>query len=81
MRKESNGITLGLCVVPEESHDCRVMTKESHDCSFSLAPFNDDVLGLMRVMCRTRVTLLSFGTKEYVATSLNDVEPLCNSRV
>ena len=31
-----------------------------------MAPFNDNVLGLMRVMCGTRVTLLSFGTKEYV---------------
>ena len=30
-----------------------------------MAPFNDYVLGLMRVMCRTRVTLLSFGTREY----------------
>ena len=30
-----------------------------------MAPFNDNVLGLMRVMCGTRVTLLSFGTKEY----------------
>ena len=29
-----------------------------------MAPFNDNVLGLMRVMCGTRVTLLSFGTKE-----------------
>ena len=31
-----------------------------------MAPFNDNVLGLMRVMCGTRVTLLSFGTREYV---------------
>ena len=31
-----------------------------------MAPFNDNVLGLMRVMCGTRVTLLSFGTKEYL---------------
>ena len=30
-----------------------------------LAPFNDNVLGLMRLMCGTRVTLLSFGTREY----------------
>ena len=30
-----------------------------------MAPFNDNVLGLMRVMCGIRVTLLSFGTKEY----------------
>ena len=30
-----------------------------------MAPFNDNVLGLMRVMCGTRVTLLSFGTREY----------------
>ena len=31
-----------------------------------MAPFNDNVLGLMRVMCGTRVTLLSFGTREYI---------------
>ena len=31
-----------------------------------MAPFNDNVLGLMRVICRTRVTLLSFGTREYI---------------
>ena len=31
-----------------------------------MAPSNDNVLGLMRVMCGTRVTLLSFGTREYV---------------
>ena len=31
-----------------------------------MAPFNDNVLGLMRVMCGTRVTLLSFGTREYL---------------
>ena len=40
VRKESNGITLGLCVVPKESHDCTLVKyltpKESHDCSFSL---------------------------------------------
>ena len=30
-----------------------------------MAPSNDNVLGLMRVMCGTRVTLLSFGTREY----------------
>ena len=30
-----------------------------------MTSFNDNVLGLMRVMCGTRVTLLSFGTKEY----------------
>ena len=38
--KESNGSTLGLCVVPEESHDSthikELTPKESHDCSFSL---------------------------------------------
>ena len=40
VRKESNGSTFGLCVVPEESHDCtlekELTPKESHDCSFSL---------------------------------------------
>ena len=40
VRKESNGITLGLCVVPKESHDSilikELTPKESHDCSFSL---------------------------------------------
>ena len=40
VRKESNGSTLGLCVVPKESHDCTLVKeltpKESHDCSFSL---------------------------------------------
>ena len=35
-----------------------------------MAPFNDNVLGLMRVMCGTRVTLLSFGTKEYFIFSI-----------
>ena len=38
--KESNGSTLGLCVVPKESHDStlikEVTPKESHDCSYSL---------------------------------------------
>ena len=39
--KESNGSTLGLCVVPtKESHDSalikEVTPKESHDCSLSL---------------------------------------------
>ena len=29
-----------------------------------MAPFNDNVLGLMRVMCGTKVTLLSFGTRD-----------------
>ena len=40
VRKKSNGSTLGLCVVPKESHDCTLVkeltSKESHDCSFSL---------------------------------------------
>ena len=40
VRKESNGSTLGLCVVPKESHDCTLVKeltpKESHDCNFSL---------------------------------------------
>ena len=40
VRKESNGSTLGLCVVPKESHDStlikEVTPKESHDCNFSL---------------------------------------------
>ena len=30
-----------------------------------MAPSNDNVLGLMRVMCGTRVKLLSFGSREY----------------
>ena len=38
--KESNGSTLGLCVMPKESHDSTLIKeltpKESHDCSFSL---------------------------------------------
>ena len=37
VRKESNGRTLGLCVVPKESHDCTLVKeltpKESHDCN------------------------------------------------
>ena len=38
--KESNGSTVGLCVVPKESHDC-ILVKEltpnkNHDYSFSL---------------------------------------------
>ena len=36
-----------------------------------MAPFNENVLGLMKVMCGTRVTLISFGTKEYFAKVLN----------
>ena len=40
VRKESNGSTLGLCVVPKESHDYTLVKeltpKESHDCSYSL---------------------------------------------
>ena len=40
VRKESNGSTLGLCVVPKESHDCTLVKyltpKESHDCRVSL---------------------------------------------
>ena len=31
-----------------------------------MGPLNDNVLGLMRVMCRTRIKLLSFGTREYL---------------
>ena len=38
VQKESNGRTLGLCVVPKESHDSTLVKeltpKESHDCSF-----------------------------------------------
>ena len=41
VRKESNGSTLGLCVVPKESHDCtlekKLAPKESHERGFSLA--------------------------------------------
>ena len=41
VRKESNGSTLGLCVVPKESYDSTLVKeltpKESHDCIFSLA--------------------------------------------
>ena len=36
-----------------------------------MAPFNDNVLGLMRVMCGTRVTLLSFGTREYADEAMD----------
>ena len=39
VRKESNGSTFGLCVVPKESHDTLVKEltpKESYDSSFSL---------------------------------------------
>ena len=40
VQKESNGSTLGLCVVPKESHDStlikEVTPKESYDCIFSL---------------------------------------------
>ena len=31
-----------------------------------MTAFTNNVLGLMRVMCGTSVTLLSFGTREYV---------------
>ena len=30
-----------------------------------MTAFTNNVLGLMKVMCGTRVTLLSFGTREY----------------
>ena len=40
VRKEGNGSTLGLCVVPRESHDSTLVKeltpKDSHDCSNSL---------------------------------------------
>ena len=39
VRKESNGSTFGLCVVPKESHDTLVKEltpKESYNSSFSL---------------------------------------------
>ena len=39
--KEGNGSTLGLCVVPKESHDCtlekKLAPKERHERGFSLA--------------------------------------------
>ena len=41
-----------------------------------MAPFNDNVLGLMRVMCGTRVTLLSFGTREYTLFE-NNIHTCC----
>ena len=32
-----------------------------------MAPFTYNVLGLTKVMCEARVTLLSFGTREYTS--------------
>ena len=34
-----------------------------------MTAFTNNVLGLMKVMCGTRVTLLSFGTREYWLSS------------
>ena len=34
-----------------------------------MTAFTNNVLGLMKVMCGTRVTLLSFGTREYTLKS------------
>ena len=36
-----------------------------------MTAFTNNVLGLMKVMCGTRVTLLSFGTKEYTNTPIH----------
>ena len=33
-----------------------------------MTAFTNNVLGLMKVMCGTRVTWLSFGTREYMVT-------------
>ena len=34
-----------------------------------MTAFTNNVLGLMKVMCGTRVTLLSFGTREYLVNT------------
>ena len=82
VRKESNDSTLGLCIVPKESHGCTglhsraISSKTNHHlfslqkCRLILIRVMGDhlvkVLILIRVMCGTRVTLLSFGTREYM---------------
>ena len=82
MQKESNDSTLGVCIVPKESHGCtglhsRAISSKTNHHLFSLQNSRlilmrvmgehlVKVMGLMRVMCGTRVTLLSFGTREYV---------------
>ena len=45
-----------------------------------MAPSNDNMLGLMRVMCGTRVTLLSFGTREYGPMGLEGLVGASESR-
>ena len=82
VQKESNDSTLGLCIVPKESHGCTglhsraISSKTNHHlfslqkCRLILIRVMGDhlvkVLILIRVMCGTRVTLLSFGTREYI---------------
>ena len=84
-RKESNDSTLGLCIVPKESHGCpglhsKAFSSKTNHNLFSLqncwsilirvmGKHLVKVLCLMRVKCGTRVTLLSVGTREYPATS------------
>ena len=57
VRKESNGSTLGLCVVPKESHDCTLVKwftlKESHDCSFDM--IQKRVISQATIKRRTRL--------------------------
>ena len=45
-----------------------------------MAPSNDNMLGLMRVMCGTRVRLLSFGTREYGPMGLEGLVGASESR-
>ena len=45
-----------------------------------MALFNDNMLGLMRVMCGTGVTLLSFGTREYGPMGLEGLVGASESR-
>ena len=82
MRKESNDFALGVCTVPNESHgytdldsgaissitnhhlfylqNCRwILSRVMRECLVK-------VLFLTRVICGTRVTLLSFGTRECI---------------
>ena len=80
--KEGHDYTLDLCSMPKESHGCTglhsraIPSKTNHALlSFQncrrilIRVIGEDevkVLFLMRVMCGTRVTLLSFGTREYL---------------
>ena len=91
VRKESNDSTLGLCIVPKESNGCTglhsraISSKTNHHlfslqkCRLILIRVMGDhlvkVLILIRVTCGTRVTLLSFGTREYLMAARYEVKP------